>query len=153
MGKENHYISKEQSNININKSKAGKRKNIHTFWGIVNYICLCSDILLDFLIEVPQSIMKGWYINVSIGFKGDLETPVIKLVIKNPYGILYCLPRTIIVVIQIMHLLLKLKEIFLFCKTVWNFHCTRLGSVLSDVKEGCLCWRCHICRWILIGPT
>lgn len=32
MGKENHYISKEHSNININKRKAGKRKkNVHTF--------------------------------------------------------------------------------------------------------------------------
>lgn len=153
-GKENNYISKEQSNININnKKKLEKTKTLIHFRGIVNYICLCLHILFYFLIEVPQSIMKGWYINVSTGFKGDLETIVSKLIIKKPYRIPYFLPRTIMVVIKMMHLLFKLKEIFLFCETVWNFHCTQPGSVLSDTSEASLCWRCHICHWILIAPT
>jgi len=52
-----------------------------------------------------------------------------------------------------MHLLPKLKEIFLFCKTVWNSQCTTLGSILSDANEDPLCWRCHICHWILIALT
>lgn len=43
-----------------------------------------------------------------------LETAAIKLIIKNPVGILYSLPRTIMVVIQMMHWLLKLKEVLHF---------------------------------------
>lgn len=43
-----------------------------------------------------------------------LETAAIKLIIKSPVGILYSLPRTIMVVIQMMHWLLKLKEVLHF---------------------------------------
>lgn len=58
--KENNYIAKEQSNININnKKKLEKYRTLIPFQGIVNYVCLCFHILFYFLIEVPQSIMKG----------------------------------------------------------------------------------------------
>lgn len=84
MGKENHYISKEHSNININKRKAGKRKkNVHTFLRDCKLHLPMFLYFIWFSHRSPTEYYERMIHNVSIGFKGDLETAVIKLIIKK----------------------------------------------------------------------